>query len=64
MGWGVMDYPGEPPVKRPVPVCPVCGQECEEVYLNLNGEVVFCNNCIDKELWKRDAYEWWEDEHV
>lgn len=61
MGWGVHDYPGPPP-ETPVPVCPVCNSECEEVYLNENGEVVCCNNCLDKYFWKRDAYEWLEDE--
>ena len=61
MGWGVHDYPGEPPVLKPTPVCPVCGEECETVWVNTNGEVVFCDNCIEKFLWERDAYEWMED---
>lgn len=62
MGWGVHDYPGEPP-EIPRPVCPVCGQECEEVTVNLNGEVLWCNNCIDDFVWVRNADDWWEDEH-
>ena len=61
MGWGVHDYP-DPPDEGPVPVCPVCGNECEKVYLNANGAVVFCDVCIDKVFWCRDAYEWMEDE--
>ena len=59
MGWGV-PYPDEPPDGVRV-YCPVCGMECEEVYVNLNGEVVYCDQCMDKFVWKRDALEWWED---
>jgi hypothetical protein len=58
MGWGVRDYPGEPPEKRPVPVCPVCGWECETIYLDTNRNPVGCDNCIDA----MDAYEWEEQD--
>ncbi len=64
MGWGVHDYPGPPPERRPTPICPVCGNECETVYIGLNGEVEYCDVCKDKYIWERDAYEWWEDEHA
>lgn len=60
MGWGVHDYPGPPP-EKPVPVCPVCGNECETVYIDQNGNVVCCDVCIEKEFWVRDAWEWQED---
>lgn len=56
MGWGVMDYPGEPP-QKPVPVCPVCGWDCNSYFINSNGEVIGCENCV-KEM---DAYEWREE---
>lgn len=56
MGWGV-EYPSPPP-EPPMPVCPECGQECERVYLDVNGRVIGCDNCI-LEL---NAYEWLADE--
>ena len=62
MGWGVNDYPGPPP-EAPVPVCPVCGAECEEVYIeNYTGNVVCCDVCLEKEFWKRNAYDWMEEQ--
>lgn len=60
MGWGVHDYP-EPPEEAARPICPVCGCECEEVTVNLNGEVLWCDQCRDKFVWVRDAYDWMED---
>lgn len=53
MGWGVHDYPGPPP-EDPMPVCPFCGEECETVYLDVNHNVIGCNNCIQE----KNAYEW------
>lgn len=44
MGWGVHDYPE--PKERPRHTCPVCGEECETLYLGLNREVVGCDECI------------------
>lgn len=44
MGWGVHDNP-EPP-EPPVVCCPCCSQECDTVYLNVNGAVIGCDNCI------------------
>lgn len=55
------DYEWESPPEAPVPVCPVCGNECEEVTLNLNGEVLWCDVCRDDFVWVRDAVEWMED---
>jgi hypothetical protein len=34
------------------PVCPVCGQECEDIYFS-NREIVGCDECLKKE----DAWE-------
>ena len=59
MGWGVHDYPTPPETVNPV--CPVCGNECDYVFLNENGEVVFCDVCEEEQFWKRDAYEWMEE---
>ena len=38
-----------------VPVCPVCGEECETIYTDKKtGDVLGCDCCIDSE----DAYDW------
>lgn len=44
--------PSEDPVK-----CPVCGEECDTVYLQ-GSEVIGCENCIDEQ----DAWEWREQQ--
>lgn len=36
------------------PVCPVCHQECEEIFFDINDDVCGCDNCIRS----RDAWEW------
>lgn len=37
------------------PTCPVCGRECNEVYIH-DGEVVGCDLCVDiLDVW--DAYD-------
>lgn len=46
MGWGVHDYP-TPPDPEPMPRCPVCGEECETVYVDRTNTVVGCNECIE-----------------
>lgn len=56
MGWGVHDYPGPPP-EEPLPTCPVCGEECDTIYLNADREAVGCENCIcttDSYIWKEN----------
>lgn len=35
------------------PRCPVCGEECETLYKDINSDVVGCENCV-KEV---DAWE-------
>ena len=47
---GVPDWPS---VK-----CPVCGEECEEIYLDNYRTACGCNRCISTQ----DAYEWLQDE--
>lgn len=48
MGWGVHDYP-EPPEPKPeeFPHCPVCGEWCDTIYRNREGEIIGCDNCVD-----------------
>ena len=50
--WMVHDYPDEP--MYPVVFCPVCGDECRWIYLNMQEEVVGCDSCLGE----MDAYEW------
>lgn len=38
--------------------CPICGEECETIYADLNGEVFGCDQCI----MKQDAWEWAEEQ--
>jgi len=30
----------------PAPICPVCGDEAEEFYLDRDGDVIGCDRCI------------------
>lgn len=29
------------------PICPICVLECERIYVNMMGEIVGCDNCIE-----------------
>ena len=49
----------EPPPYN-VPVCPVCGYECEIHYLGINRDVVMCDVCFDRRLHYDDAVIAWE----
>ena len=41
--------PGCPNHPEAVIVCPVCGQECEDLYVvESTGDVVGCDQCIQK----------------
>lgn len=35
------------------PHCPICGQECEKIYLNSDGDPAGCDECLT-------AYDAWE----
>ena len=49
------DYRIEPPDTADfVPHCPVCGKECDTVYLDKDLEVFGCERCITM----HDAYEY------
>ena len=40
------------------PVCPVCDSECDELFFDLNHEIVGCDCCITS----RDAIEYFEEQ--
>ena len=40
-----------------VPICPVCGEQCETIKRQ-DGEVIGCDKCVIDE----DAWQWLEDE--
>lgn len=45
---------GYPSRKKAVwPRCPVCGENCDTMYLDWYGKYIGCNVCVDK----RDAWE-------
>lgn len=46
-------YPKKP---LDMPECPICGKQCDEIYLNIYGEVVGCDVCIKV----KDSFEWME----
>ena len=43
MAWMVSDYP-EPPAERRH-TCPVCGEDCEHIFVNSENEVCGCDQC-------------------
>lgn len=45
-------YPhGEPDY----PICPACGSECDEVYMNECGEIFACSECVrTKNAWEAE----------
>lgn len=42
------------PPEYAIPICPICGEECEEIKRDYYGKVCGCDNCITSE----DAREW------
>ncbi|MBO7524241.1 MAG: hypothetical protein J6T79_01905 [Verrucomicrobia bacterium] len=51
------DYRLDPPqADEFIPHCPVCGRECDTLYIDARGEVAGCEICIRLE----DAYEYLE----
>lgn len=32
--------------EEPQPICPVCGEECDTLFLN-DGQIVGCENCVE-----------------
>ena len=53
------DYRLEPSVSDDyIPYCPVCGEECDTVYVDLYDDIVGCDRCMNME----DAYEYLYEE--
>jgi hypothetical protein len=38
--------------------CPVCGEECDDIYEDRNGDVCGCDQCMRR----RAAWDWWEEQ--
>ena len=51
------DYMIDPPVQKDNPICPVCGEECETIYTDINSEVCGCENCLNE----YDAWDYFDD---
>ena len=58
-----MDLPDAPWIRdaeingmpeEPLPVCPCCGEETEDYYIDLAGDIIGCENCVRR----RDDYEY------
>ena len=45
---------GMPPYDEPK--CPVCGRECNSIFLDQNREAFGCEHCVKEE----DSYDWRE----
>lgn len=49
MAWMVNDYP-EPKEPERICHCPICGDECIEIYIRrVDHEILGCNMCIYEE---------------
>ena len=46
------------PEEYSMPICPICGEECEEFYFNRDGNICGCDNCISV----KNAVEYEEEE--
>lgn len=53
-----MEITGYPYGDDHIPVCPICGEECEIYYISKINEFLGCDNCISEE----NAWEW-DDRH-
>ena len=47
------------PSAEPV-LCPVCGEECETLFEDSNGEIFGCDQCVTQ----KDAWEWAEEKRL
>ena len=45
------------PPTAPEVCCPVCGRECNEIYVYKDSDAVGCEHCVKS--W--DAYDWYAD---
>ena len=56
------ELPLEPEEGR-MPLCPVCGQECEWVFRDDAGTIVGCDNCLEElDAWEVADCLPWEEE--
>lgn len=48
-----MERTGFPDGKEPdYPICPVCFEECEDIYMDKYGDVFGCDQCVQrKDAW-------------
>lgn len=37
---------GYPDGREVIPICPVCGEQCETIYKDTWGDIVGCDQCI------------------
>ena len=42
------------------PICPICGEECEDIYFDKAGDICGCDRCLTR----KDAWEWLEEEQL
>ena len=42
------------------PICPICGESCNELYTDKNGDIIGCDNCVST----IDAWEWLQDQEL
>jgi len=38
--------------------CPFCGEECETIYLDKDGDAFGCDCCVTRQ----ESYDWWFDQ--
>lgn len=60
--WGHQDNPF-PPAEPRRPRCPVCGKECETIYL-IGTTIIGCDRCYNNDEWKDEDVtedDPWED---
>lgn len=53
----------EPNLEPPpydVPVCPVCGYECGVYYIDINRDVIMCDECFDGRIYYEEFANAWE----
>lgn len=50
------ERPLEPPADKPLPRCPVCGEETDVFYIDKYREIAGCDNCL------RGVESWYESE--
>ena len=58
-----MERTGYPDGREPeCPICPVCGEECETIYINIHSDAVGCDECIKtRDAWGIDECFPWRD---